>query len=72
MPYTTVQDAADEVQRSVLWQGRIKHSLRTADGSSVVELFDLTALVPEKLVEQIPPTIFVSALAGKSRRPATP
>lgn len=31
----------------------------------MVELFDLTVLIPEKLLEQMPPTLFVSAIAGE-------
>ena len=47
-----------------MWKGKVKHRLKTAEGASTVELFSISALVPEKLIEQMPPTLFVSALAG--------
>ena len=58
------QESAEDAPKTALWTGKIKHRLKTADAASVVELFELSALVLEKLLEQMPPTIFVSALAG--------
>ncbi|KAK9805568.1 hypothetical protein WJX72_005675 [[Myrmecia] bisecta] len=40
----------------------VKHKL----GESTVELFYMTALVPEKFLEQLPPTLFVSELANRN------
>lgn len=42
-----------------LWSGKVKHKL----GHSVVDLFYMTALIPEKYLEQFPPTLFVTSLA---------
>ena len=55
---------ADETHKLVMWRGKVKHCLKTAEGASTVELFSISAFVPEKLTEQMPPTLFVSALAG--------
>ena len=46
-------------QQTVLWSGKVKHRL----GSSTVDLFYMTALIPEKYLEQFPPTLFVTSLA---------
>lgn len=62
----TLQEA-DETHKLVMWTGKVKHRLKTAEGASTVELFSISALVPEKLIEQMPPTLFVSALAGETR-----
>ena len=51
-----------------LWSGQIKHRLKTSAGSSIAELFSLDALVPKILHEQLPPTVFVNVLVGKSDR----
>lgn len=58
------QDTVEEAPKTALWRGKVKHQLKTAEGASIVELFSLQALVPEKLMEQMPPTLFVSTLAG--------
>ncbi|KAA6418061.1 MAG: hypothetical protein FRX49_11978 [Trebouxia sp. A1-2] len=42
-----------------LWSGKVKHKL----GHSTVDLFYMTALIPEKYLEQFPPTLFVTSLA---------
>ena len=42
-----------------LWSGKVKHKL----GHSIVDLFYMTALIPEKYLEQFPPTLFVTSLA---------
>lgn len=55
---------AEETHKLVMWTGKVKHRLKTAEGASTVELFSISALIPEKLIEQMPPTLFVSALAG--------
>lgn len=48
-----------------MWAGKVKHRLKTAEGTSVVELFNVSVMVPEELMEQMPPTLFVSTLAGQ-------
>ncbi len=58
---------AEEAHKLVMWTGKVKHRLKTAEGASTVELFNISALVPEKLIEQMPPTLFVSALAGAAQ-----
>ena len=64
MPQLCVQDT-EEAQKLVMWTGKVKHRLKTAEGASTVDLFNVSALVPEELMEQMPPTLFVSALAGR-------
>lgn len=45
--------------QTALWSGKVKHRL----GSSIVDLFYMTALIPEKYLEQFPPSLFVTSLA---------
>lgn len=45
--------------QTALWSGKVKHRL----GNSTVDLFYMTALIPEKYLEQFPPTLFVTSLA---------
>lgn len=45
--------------QTALWSGTVKHRL----GSSIVDLFYMTALIPEKYLEQFPPSLFVTSLA---------
>ena len=45
--------------QTALWSGKVKHRL----GASTVDLFYMTALIPEKYLEQFPPTLFVTSLA---------
>ena len=45
--------------QTALWSGKVKHRL----GSSTVDLFYMTALIPEKYLEQFPPSLFVTSLA---------
>ena len=45
--------------QTALWSGKVKHKL----GSSTVDLFYMTALIPQKFLEQFPPTLFVTSLA---------
>ena len=52
-------DSSPEAPKLALWSGRVKHRF----GSSTVELFHMTALLPEKNQEQFPPTLFVTELA---------
>ena len=52
-------DSSSEAPKLALWSGRVKHRF----GSSTVELFHMTALLPEKNQEQFPPTLFVTELA---------
>ena len=61
----TLQEEKEGETKVVIWSGKIKHRLKTPEGASTVELFSVSALVPEKLLEQMPSTLFVSALAGK-------
>lgn len=63
---------AEEAHKLVIWSGKVKHRLKTADGASTVELFNVSVMVPEKLMEQMPPTLFVSALAGLFLPQVTP
>jgi len=67
-----LQEAGEADTKVVIWSGKIKHRLKTADGASTVELFSVSALVPEKLLEQMPSTLFVSALAGEHPPPIPP
>lgn len=41
---------------------QVKHK----HGGSVVELFHMTALIPEQYLERLPPTLFASELANRS------
>ena len=61
-----LQEGTQSPAKTALWTGKIKHRLVTAKSASTVELFTLTAVVPEKLLEQLPATLFVNALAGRS------
>lgn len=45
--------------KTALWSGKVKHKL----GSSTVELFVMTCLIPEKYLEQMPPTLYATELA---------
>ncbi len=49
-----LQDAPETDTKVVIWSGKIKHRLKTAECASTVELFSVSALVPEKLLEQMP------------------
>lgn len=62
----SAKEAGEGDTKVVIWSGKIKHRLKTAEGASIVELFSISALVPEKLLEQMPSTLFVSALAGRA------
>ena len=50
----------------MVWVGKVKHRLGTAAGHSTVELLNLSALVPEEYLEQLPPSLFVTELAARS------
>jgi hypothetical protein len=54
--------ALDGGEKTTLWSGKVKHKL----GMSTAELFYLTALIPERYLEQFPPTLFVSELANRA------
>ena len=54
--------AAGKGGQTTRWSGKVKHRL----GSSTVELFYLSALIPDDLLEQMPPTLFVTELAQVS------
>jgi hypothetical protein len=63
---TPPKEGAQSPAKTALWTGKVKHRLKTAESASTVELFTLTAVVPEKLQEQLPATLFVSALANRN------
>lgn len=44
---------------TTLWSGKVKHKL----GKSTVDLFYMTALIPEQYLEQFPPSLYVTSLA---------
>ncbi len=50
-----------EVDCGIGWV-QVKHK----HGGSVVELFHMTALIPEQYLERLPPTLFASELANRS------
>ena len=54
---STEQDQGS--MQTALWSGKVKHRL----GNSTVDLFYMTALIPETYLEQFPPTLFVTSLA---------
>ncbi|KAK9835653.1 hypothetical protein WJX74_005051 [Apatococcus lobatus] len=55
-------DDMDTSSKTALWSGKVKHK----HGGSVVELFHMTALIPEQYLERLPPTLFASELANRS------
>lgn len=47
---------------TTVWSGKVKHRHR----DSTVDLFCMTCLLPDKLAEQFPPTLFVSDLVSRA------
>lgn len=57
------KNASDEGASSTrYWAGKVKHRL----GSSTVELFFLSALLPTAVIEHMPPNLFVTDLVQRS------
>lgn len=52
-------DMAQGSLATALWSGKVKHKL----GKSTVDLFYMTALIPEQYLEQFPPSLYVTSLA---------
>lgn len=52
-------DLAQGSLATTLWSGKVKHKL----GKSTVDLFYMTALIPEQYLEQFPPSLYVTSLA---------
>ncbi|BDA49954.1 hypothetical protein COCOBI_15-0820 [Coccomyxa sp. Obi] len=48
-----------------LWSGKLKHRMATQGGYSTVDLLNLTALIPDRYLEQLPPTLFVTELVAR-------
>ena len=60
------QAAAATLTSGGSWSGRIKHRLDTGEGTrSTVELFSASAVLPESVLEQLPPVVFVCDLANR-------
>ncbi|KAK9867594.1 hypothetical protein WJX84_001566 [Apatococcus fuscideae] len=55
-------DDKGTTSKTALWSGKVKHK----HGGSIVELFHMTALIPEQYLERLPPTLFASELANRS------
>lgn len=59
-------DERSEEEETQIWTGQIKHRLKTPTGATLIaELFHIDAQIPAKLMEQIPPTIFINVIVGK-------